>query len=735
MKRSVIILSVIVFSLIHTLLFNSVISADKPRPKIGLALSGGGAKGMAHIGVLKVLEEAGVPIDFISGTSMGGILGGLYAIGYDAKRIERIATSQDWDILLSDNIVLQNLSMEEKEEAGKYIGSFPFTNFKIELPKGLVSGHNIQMLLSRLCWPIHYVEDFNDFPIPFRCVAADIETGEAVVLKSGYLPDALRASMSIPSAFTPVELDGRLLVDGGVVHNFPVEDLIDMGADIIIGVDVGDLLFKRDELNSLVEIFSQTMNFNVVPDTKRQQKLCDILIKPDISDFDIMSFDKTEALIKQGELAARLVLDRLEALADSTKLETGGIRFIPTTDIESLYLADIKINGLQKVSPELVWGKLGIKKGIWLSPEKVERAIDRLYGSKFFERVTYKFLPVPGGTNLIIDVKEQHPSVFRLGMRYGSDLKSALLLNTTFRNLVTHGSKISLDLILGDNPSLEMSFFAYITRNPGLGISLDWNLGDMQVYRYDEDVLTGDYKYEYQEMELNVMNVNSNSFSFELGAHYHHARIQKIVGLDYPGAKDMGFFGIHGKVNVNTLDRVSFPRRGMSLYADLHTYRKQYTSSPDIDMFNDPCNLLIAGIRTVRELGSKFALDGSVNFGFADGENIHPTFYVYLGGQNSRHAKMIPFIGMDYLQLAGKSAGAIQLSARYEMWKDRYFIFKSNVGDYGNDLNDLISGGSKFYGFGLSFAVNSLIGPIEYSVMWNSRRNIQHTYFNLGYMF
>ncbi len=209
------------------------------RPKIGLALSGGGAKGFAHVGVIKVLEEIGLPIDFITGTSMGSIIGGLYAIGYSVGELEELVTATDWNDLFRDRVRRRDLAIESKMLDGRYMLSLPLNGLAPGLPTGLIAGQKISKLFERLTLPYHDVSDFRQFPIPFACVATDIVTGEVVVLDHGYLPEAMRASMSIPSVFTPVEIDDHLLVDGMLVRNFPVEEVRALGADIIIGVDVG----------------------------------------------------------------------------------------------------------------------------------------------------------------------------------------------------------------------------------------------------------------------------------------------------------------------------------------------------------------------------------------------------------------------------------------------------------------------------------------------------------------
>ncbi|MCD4731730.1 MAG: patatin-like phospholipase family protein, partial [Bacteroidales bacterium] len=241
---------ILCFLIIHTAIYSQEKkTADNQRPKIGLVLSGGGAKGIAHIGILKAMEKERIRPDFIAGTSMGSIIGGLYALGYSADQLDTIIRQIDWGEVLSNNIQLQYIAYEEKEYYNRYLIELPFENGKLKLPSGVIHGQMLGEMLARYAWPAKDYTSFDEFPIPFRCVATDVGTGKPIIFSDGSLAMAMRASMAIPTAFTPVDLDSTLAVDGGVVNNFPVEEVIDMGADIVIGVSVGDGLIPAKELS------------------------------------------------------------------------------------------------------------------------------------------------------------------------------------------------------------------------------------------------------------------------------------------------------------------------------------------------------------------------------------------------------------------------------------------------------------------------------------------------------
>ncbi|MEE2772864.1 MAG: patatin-like phospholipase family protein, partial [Bacteroidota bacterium] len=288
--------------------------AQENRPKVGLVLSGGGAKGLAHIGVLEILEEEGVQIDYIGGTSMGAIVGGLYAAGYSAKELDSIFNQTNFDILIQDDLPRNAKTFYEKEDAEKYAITLPFDNFTISFPIGLSKGQNIYNLMSRLTLHVSDVNDFNELSIPFFCVATNVETGEEVILDKGSLAKAISASGAIPSLLSPIKMDDKLLTDGGVSNNFPVEEMRKRGADVIIGVDVQDSLVDQKKLKSVIEIMNQISNFRRIQDMRNKKPLTSIYIKPDITNFSVLSFEMGNAIIDSGRVAAEKKLDLIREL-------------------------------------------------------------------------------------------------------------------------------------------------------------------------------------------------------------------------------------------------------------------------------------------------------------------------------------------------------------------------------------------------------------------------------------
>ena len=350
------------------------------KPKIGLVLSGGGAKGFAHVGVLKVLEEAKIPIDYIAGTSIGAIVGGLYASGYDAATLEKLVKSQDWGTLLSNEYKPEFVTPFDKMEESRYNISFPFEQKKLALSNGVLNGQNAMEFFSYLTLGVHDVYDFSKLPIPFLCIATDLTNGKEVVLDKGYLPKAMRASMSIPAAFTSTEINGQMLVDGGIVNNYPVDRCLEMGANLIIGVDIMDSLMTNEDLKGIPEVVSQMMNFMGMERSNKNAKAVNVYIRPYIHGYSAANFDaeSAEALIKRGEDAARRVLPHLIHLRDSLGLTAKPQtihKLIPNDT--TLVISQIEVTGTDRAKIAFYLGQTGIKRDQHVTLEHLRNGIPR----------------------------------------------------------------------------------------------------------------------------------------------------------------------------------------------------------------------------------------------------------------------------------------------------------------------------------------------------------------------
>ncbi len=715
---------------------------QRARPRVGLVLSGGGAKGFAHIGVLKVLEEAGIRVDYITGTSMGSIVGGLYAIGYDARSLERLVLEQNWSDLLNDEVSRRNLSMRDKDEYDKYILSFALRGFSIELPRGLIRGQKLSAKLSRFTLPYHHINDFSKFPIPFQCIGTDIETGQACVMDRGFLPEALRASMSIPSVFIPIEIDKRLLVDGGVVRNFPVSDVKKMGADLVIGIDVGQPLYKKSELDSLARIMEQSVSFLGDFSTKQQRKLCDILILPDIQGLGSSDFELAEIIIRRGETAAREMLPQIKRFAEYLeKFPPREERPVPviTTDYK-LFITKIRIEGLRRVSKDLVLSKLGIRQRSWISPDDLDESIRDVYGSQFFERVTYRVEPAEGGSLLVVSVMEKTTNLLQLGLSYDTYMKGAILLNTTFRNLVGLGSILSVGGRLSEHPGFNASYFYYTGLRPGIGLGAEfqYNQFDVLTYSYEhgrEDVAAS-YSLSTYLGNLTIQTIYSNTFVMGLGIEKEHSTVRPEIGVQDGGRIKNESTNYLGYIRIDTLDRYYYPRSGFSFYgkAKLITDHANFKENAGFDPFYKFSASIGAVIPFHRRLSFSTWLNGG-SIVSKTNQVIPGNHLFYLGGLYTYNRELIPFPGLHFMEVSGMSALVASAGLQYEPFSNIFIILRGNMGKLAEIFKDLFNDREILYGYGLTLGYNSIIGPIELSLMRGGVKNKFIFYVNIGYRF
>ena len=517
-------------------------SQQQQRPKIGLVLSGGGAKGVAHIGVLKAMEEAGLTPDYITGTSMGSIMGGLYSIGYTADELKDIVVNIDWDQILTNKVPLDKVTFEEKDYYGRYLLDFSMKDKKLQLPSGVIEGQALIELFSEVTRPVHDITDFNQFPIPFACVAANIVTGEPVVLNKGSLAMSMRASMSIPTVFTPVKIDGKLLVDGGLVRNMPVEEVKAMGADIVIGVFVGTDLSPEEDLKSLVKILSQSAFITSAYDAREQLANCDILIQPNLEGYSTASFHEASGILERGMDAGKQYAEIFKNLADSLK-QFGPLHKVVKPAIQDSYVFDkLEIEGNKVITDDFIIGKMKFKAGKELSIEELNKRIEMTYGTQYFERVTYQIIGEQGHRTLKINVVERPNIQFRFSYYYDSENKGGIIANATFRNVIFKSSRLIFETDLSAQPKIFMNYFKYLGKkqNFALGLSGLYNRNEFPFYDDSTGVRTSVYSSEYFSGGIKLQSTNFRNSTYGVELKWSNINLKPKVGIyNTPSFPDM----------------------------------------------------------------------------------------------------------------------------------------------------------------------------------------------------
>ncbi len=705
---------------------NHSVKSDTTDFKIGLVLSGGGAKGIAHIGVIKVLEEAGIKPDYIAGTSMGSIIGALYSIGYSTDAMAELALTTSWDELFTDRPNRRLLSMFEKNAADQFILSFPISSRGINLPTGLVIGQNIFSWLAYHTWPARDITDFSNLPIPFATVATDLETGEAVVFHSGYLPDAIRASISFPTAMIPHVVDGKPLLDGGLSRNLPVQEVLDMGADYVIAVDVSSPLRPLDQLDSIVTILNQAVKFRVTDRLEEQKKLADYLIEPhELDAYNITDFSDAAEFMEIGEAAARKHLDQLEIISTLQSRKSARPGLLDRSD--EVIIEDISVSGNENVPADVILSELELLKGRVVSASDIVTALNQIYSSKLFNLITYRLHPLGNSKyHLEFRVIENTDDLFRFGARYESQTQASILFQTSFRNLLNRGSNLRLNLRLGRDTDLvaEYLILGGSLSRVGLNTRLDYNREEIDLYSGD-DRISSLTSHLFRADVFTGTFFNKN-FLLGVGIRKDLSFFSEVINPAGVQFADTGYHAIYGKFLLDTKNRESFPTRGQQLL--LHA-----TFSDELFLSHLNFNEQHLYYKSLYPISESVTLQHTIYLGRTFGEEL-PWSYWYSPNRRDDNLGMIRFGGFERYELTGRNIQMVSAGIQYEFLRHRFLSLNAYYGNTFDNWNWDIS--DNRYRRGISFSVGALtiLGPLEL-IISNSIRHPVLFELQIGYDF
>ncbi|WP_248396502.1 patatin-like phospholipase family protein [Bizionia sp. M204] len=717
-------------------------------PKVGLVLSGGGAKGLAHIGVLKVIDSLGIRIDYVAGTSMGAIIGSLYAAGYSGKQIDTIFRDVDFDKIINDNLPRAAKTFYERDNSEKYALTLPFDKFKLKLPSALSRGQNTLSLLSKLTLHVSDVEDFSKLPIPFFCIATNVETGQAVVLDKGSLAQSIVASGAFPSLFQPVIIDDQILIDGGVVNNYPIDELKAKGMDIIIGVDVQDDLATREELRSAPDIILQINNYRTINDMKLKSKKTDIYIKPDITDYTVISFSDGSKIIENGELATKKKIADLNKIVNQQVVKPKKATVIKV--IDSIRVNTINISGNEKYSRAYVIGKLKIKPEKKIEYTTFVEGVNNLAATNNFASVVYQLHPTENEQEYDLDVsvlETQTRTFFKVGLHYDDLYKTGVLLNLTRKRLLLNDDVASLDFVLGDN--IRYNFEYYIDKG------FYWSIGITSRYnQFKKNVPATSLLSDEDLMGINVNKLDveiddftnqfyaqtllGNDFALTLGAEHKRFKLTTETILTLSNKEETTFdnsdyLSVYGKLKLDTYDNKYFPNEGFLFDGDFHLYL--YSSD-----FNNSFSEFSIGKATMGYAKSfgKFSGNITTQGGFKIGEDTSPYLDFVLGGYGNNFINnFTSFYGYDYLSIPGNSFVKAALTIDYELFKNHHIIGAAN---FANVADNIFDSGEWFTtpnytGYAIGYSMQTFIGPIEAKYTWSPEVKKSIWFFNLGFWF
>ena len=757
MQRTILLL--VIFMAVVTSTTAQDVFTEEDRPKIGLVLSGGGAKGMAHIGVLKVLEELNIRPDYITGTSMGSIMGGLYAIGYSAYELDSIIRIMDWNTMLSDKIPLSEVVPEEKHNYNRYLFQFDLTKKGPKLPNAMVIGQGIAEQMNYLTWHVTGVNDFDDFEIPFRCVASDLISGEPYVFKSGDLVTAMRASMAIPSVFSPVKLDSMLLVDGGVLDNIPVKVCRDMGADIIITVNVG---FREkpslDDFKSIGDILMGAAMIRSNYEANASLEETDILIAPELSGYSSASFFDGDAIIELGETAARERFDELASLADFLSLYPDKEDSTPVL-MDQIYLEEIKVGELGYLDKTFVLGKSGLVKGKSYTQKEINNALHKLMGTRYVQNVNYSLEQGDRGYILTLLPKESYRSKYNFSLHYNNTYKASAIFNVTFRNRIVKGSTVSLGLDFSEYPVFNGEFIDYKGHRQIIGnyIKTRWEANSIPYFSETGNEV-GSFKRNYFNGEIGLLYAPNTKRILRAGLFFKRQVSNSGKGLLDLLADDVNrignnWWGIRLNYNKNSFNEQFFATKGNEFDFNVECplgFGTIYQGSDSafvqlVDIVDIPKENYLKAKASFEHIfpgSNKFNISCYLSLGGAT-EDLGSMQYFTIGGlKSTARSGDIPFPGMIPKEISAQQFAMAYLNFRYEIINNLFITASGGALDYKSEFEQLsfvpvrgLISENMVFGGNVVFSYNSFIGPIEVGYGRSSLHKESRWFFTAGFPF
>lgn len=735
MRQLFLLIAILFASSIHTTNAHS----SQPRKKVGLVLSGGGAKGMAHIGAIKIIEEAGIPIDYVVGTSMGSIIGGLYAIGYTPEQMDSMVRKQDWSFLLSDRISRTDKNMAERETDEKYVISVPFSKNTIQnVTGGLIKGQNISNLFSELTLGYHDSIDFNRLPIPYACVSENIANGEEYVFHKGVLSTAMRASMAIPGVFTPVRLDSMVLIDGGVVNNYPVNVAKQMGADVIIGVDVQSDLKPANELENAGAILGQLIDLMGQEQYLQNVKESNVHIKVNVKGYSAASFNQVavDSLIHRGLLAAEENWNALMQLKREIGLQENyqPKRMVTYEPVQWIMIKDIHFDGLDEKDTEWVMKRCGLKENAFNNIERIEGATSIILANTDYSNISYQLLRNESGEyDVYYTLNKKNESRINLGVRFDSEEIASVLLNarTTLKSklpayisgTVRMGKQWGVQLAYGINPSPLSS----------LSLSYQYKYNDIDYHRLGMRSFTT--TSSHHTSEISYHNVWLRNFRFGLGAKwelYNYGRFLHQVGNEGFEVDREYFFSYFANLHYETYDNAYFPSSGVrfhgtySLNTDNFMEYKGYT----------PFSIVAGSFEGVIPITQRFSILPSVHGRLIFGKDIPFSKMNTMGGDIFEHylPEQLPFVGTSQVQLMDNTLLIGGIKFRQRIGRIHYLTLAGNYALESNKIKNILID-KNMLGCALTYGMDSMFGPLEATLNYVNKSDDVGFYINLGYKF
>ncbi len=561
------------------------VASPPAAPRIGLALSGGGARGLAHVGVLKVLEELRVPIHCVTGTSMGAIVGGTFAAGTPPTEMEKIVLAADWNEIFRDRPPREEIAVRRKldDYLTLFAPEFGVKDGGLALPKGVIAGVSIESFFRVLATPAFGISDFHKLPIPFRAMATDIETGESVVLDHGSVAQAMRASMSVPGAIAPVEIDGRLLVDGGIANNLPIDEVRRLCADVVIAVNISTPSLKRNEITSALSVAAQLVNFLGKQTVDEQLKSLgpqDVLIAPDLGDISAATFDRSAQAVAIGEAATRALADSLRRYSLPPE-RYAALRATQIAERKALGTVDvIRVEGLERTNPAVLRALVESKPGEPLSEEKVGADLRRIYGRGDFESISYHIAGDGGPRAMVIEPREKSwgPDYLKFGLGLASDFQGDnqfnLLLQYRRTWLNRLGGEWLTEAQVGQDTHLYSELYQPINEAGHWFVAPYGRIGERTRGVFAGDDKVAEYLVKLGQVGFDGGAVLGTWGQLRLGPLWSRVKASVDTGTPVAPTLDENTAGVRALLFVDQTDHAFFPTQGFGLVGSAYAATK-----------------------------------------------------------------------------------------------------------------------------------------------------------------
>ena len=736
------------------------------RPKVGVVLSGGGAKGFAHIGALRVIEEAGIPIDYIAGTSMGSIVGGLYAVGYDPDMMQKLCTEQDWDLIIKDQVPRKFMPLEKRLNERHYLVSLPMKKGKLKINRSMVDGVYVNMLLTRLTMPAYKDRDFDSLPVPFLCIGTDMLSADPIEFRKGSLAQSIRSSMSIPFLFEPVEYDGYLLCDGGLTNNFPVQNVRAQGCDIIIGVDLEIIKSDPEVLDNSLKVLERLIAVVSQDKSNVAREQCDILIRPDIGKANIMSFNDFSPIINCGEKGARDMFPQLKRLADSLQaIEPFEPVRHHTQPVNKITVSGVEVVGVDEYDSKILKSEFGDDFPREFDIDEIETTVVKIYSQGYYSNVYYEIIDTPDGNILRFHCKHKTSLTFNLGAHYDNNYGIGILLNMNAR---TKHFDYNVDMNFSDNPYFKAKVVHRYTRVLRGAFELSAINLAADLYTYKGSIF-GAMRVQQNSANMFLQVIPSVNHTFKLGARLDYTLVKDRTYSEYnynDYNKHQLYPKLYAQYFYNNEDQTDFPRRGwnINVIGKCILYDTVFSTAE-----SQPIYIVQADIRKSFPIGQRHAFRlgavGAMRFGDI---SLPDDNMIFVGGQSKMYYvdNIMSFTGLPFLSVYTEYAAYARAGWQWNFYKNFYGVINCDAGYFKNYLdpinwmlsdviteeemaqyvqkmNDLYSDrldtwfipDNFIIGGGLTLGMKTLFGPIELQL---SKSNVAKNwcfFINVGFWF